>query len=34
VHIEVWKTLGGGYHKENMVDALEYIDQIKAGKLV
>jgi len=34
VHIEVWKTLDGGYHKENMVDPLEYIDQIKAGKLV
>lgn len=30
-HIEVWKTLEGGYRKENMIDPLKYINDIKAG---
>jgi len=33
-HIELWKTLGGGYRLENMLDPIEYIKQVKAGKPV
>ena len=30
-HIEVWKTLEGGYRKENMLDPIEYIKDVQEG---
>ena len=30
-HIEIWKTLRGGYNKANMIDPLKYIRDVKAG---